>query len=74
MSGRQILDIACTQLGMKIFAQPTRTQPGSTLIGRVLPGPIRNRIEYGFLKNNPKLDPDITQLKLQKNPYIYIEL
>ena len=37
-------------LGMTIFARPTGTLPGSTLMGRVLPGPIRNRVRYGLKK------------------------
>ena len=35
-------------LGMTIFARSAGTQPGLTLMGRVLPGPIRNRVRYGF--------------------------
>ena len=39
---------------MEIFAQPADTRPGPTLMGWILPGPIRNRVEYGFLKKNLK--------------------
>ena len=39
---------------MAIFAKPVGTRPSSTLMGRVLPGLIRNRVGYGFLKKNPK--------------------
>ena len=39
---------------MAIFAWPADTRPGPTLMGRVLPGPIRNRIGYGFFKKNLK--------------------
>ena len=75
---------------MAIFAQPAGIWPGPTLMGRVLPGPIRNRVGYGFLKKtskrvqvgfrfyqknpkpDPKPNPDITRLKLQKKAlYIY---
>ena len=43
------------QLGMAIFAWPAGTRPNPTLMGRVLPGPIRNRVGYGFKKKkNPK--------------------
>ena len=37
-------------IGMTIFARPTDTQPGPTLMGQILPGPIKNRIEFGFKK------------------------
>ena len=37
-------------LGMAIFAQLVGTRPGSTLMGLILPGLIRNRVEYGFKK------------------------
>ena len=30
------------------------TRPGPTLMGRILPDPIKNRVEYGFKKKNPK--------------------
>ena len=39
---------------MAIFDQPEGTRPGPTLMGRVLPGPIRNRVGYGFLKLKKK--------------------
>ena len=72
---------------MAIFARPAGTWPGPTLMGWVLPGPIRNRVGYGF-KKKPEAGPgfikkiwDPTQnlarlntrhLKLQKYPvYIY---
>ena len=42
-------------IGMAIFARPVDTWPSPTLMGRVLPGPIKNRIEFGFFKKkNPK--------------------
>ena len=48
-----------------------------TLMGRVLPGPIRNRVGYGFKKKKPKAGSGwvsgFRHLKLQKCPlYIYI--
>ena len=39
---------------MAIFARPAGIRSGPTLMGRILPGPIRNRVGYGFLKKNPK--------------------
>ena len=39
---------------MAIFARPADTRPGPTLMGRILPGPFRNRVGYGFNKKNPK--------------------
>ena len=41
-------------LGMAIFARSAGTRSGPTLMGRILPGPIRNRVGYGFPKKNPK--------------------
>ena len=49
-------------LGMAIFARPASTWPGPTLVGRVLPRSIRNRVGYEFYlfiyfifyKKNPK--------------------
>ena len=39
---------------MAIFARPVDTRPGPTLMGRVLPGPIRNRVGYEFLKKKTR--------------------
>ena len=40
---------------MAIFSRPAGTRPGPTLMGRVLPDLIRNRVGYGFKKKeNPK--------------------
>ena len=41
---------------MAILAQPVDTRSGPTLMGWILPGPIRNRVEYGFKKKkkNPR--------------------
>ena len=39
-----------------IFARPAGTRPGPTLMGRILPSPIRNRVGYGF-KKKPEADP-----------------
>ena len=44
------LKIILLQLGMTIFAQPADAQFGPTLMGQVLPGPIKNRVKFGFLK------------------------
>ena len=38
------------QIGMAIFTRSAGTRSGPTLMGRVLPGPIKNRIGYGFKK------------------------
>ena len=43
---------------MAIFARPTGTRPGPTLMDRVLPNPIRNRVRYGFFfKKKTKAGP-----------------
>ena len=40
---------------MAIFARLADIRLGPTLMGRVLPGPIRNRVGYGLKKKkNPK--------------------
>ena len=41
-------------VGMAIYIRPADTRPGPTLMGRILPGPIKNRVGYGFFKKNPK--------------------
>ena len=43
-------------VGMAIFTRLADIRLGPTLMGRVLPGPIRNRVEYGLKKKkkNPK--------------------
>ena len=48
-------------IGMTIFARPTDTQPGPTLMGQILPGPIKNRIEFGFLKKK-KLEAGLSRV------------
>ena len=61
---------------MAIKVQPADTQFGPTLMGRILPGPINNRIGYGYLKKNPKRvwvfvilspnpNPDLTRLSIK---------
>ena len=72
---------------MAIFFWPAGTRSGLILMGRVLSGPIRNRVGYGFLKKNPKRvrvllknprpdpkpDPDKTRYsKITKIPLLYI--
>ena len=67
---------------MAIQARPAGTLPGPTLMGRILPGPIKNRVEYGFKTKNPKWvrvgsgfwkktwpepEPNPTRLNLKKN-------
>ena len=39
---------------MAIFARPADTRPGPTLMGRILPGPFRKRVGYGFFKKKKK--------------------
>ena len=36
------------ELGVAIFAQPVDTRSGQTLMDQILPGPIKNRVEFGF--------------------------
>ena len=42
------------EVGMAIQARPAGTRPGPTIMGRILPGPIKNRVGYGFKTKNPK--------------------
>ena len=56
-----------SSVGMAIFARPVDTRSGPTLMGRILPGLIKNRVGYGFLKKKPKADPGQVQI-LSKNP------
>ena len=67
---RRIKKLQCVfWVGMAIFAQPVGTQPGSILMGRVLPGLIKNRVGFGvfffktglFFNKNPAIS-DSTQL------------
>jgi len=53
-------------LGMAIFARPADTRSSPTLIGRVLLGPIRNRVRYGFLKKKPETGPSRVQVLFKK--------
>ena len=39
---------------MAIFARPVDARLNLTLMGWVLPGPIKNRVGYGLKKKNPK--------------------
>ena len=73
---------------MAIFAQPADIRPSPTLMGRVLPGPIKNRVGFGFLKKKPeaglgfyknptrtRTQPDPLKTKItKKHPSIYINL
>ena len=72
---------------MAIVARPVGTRFGPTLIGRVLPDPIKNKVGFGFFflknpgqvrvscKTQPEPGPDPTRLqvnKITKKPsYIY---
>ena len=44
-------------LGMAIFAWLTDTRFGPTLMGRILPGPIKNRVRFGFFLKKPEAGP-----------------
>ena len=72
---------------MAIQARPASTRPSPTLMGRISPDPIKNRVGYGFKRKNLKrfqvgsgfwkktrLEPDPTRLNLKENYYntIYI--
>ena len=68
---------------MAIYIQPTDTQPGLTLMGRILSGPINYRVGYGFKKRNPQTGPGRVRVfaktrsepELEPNPtclYIYV--
>ena len=41
-------------VGMAIIARLADIRLGPTLMGQVLPGPIRNRVGYGFKKKKKK--------------------
>ena len=54
---------------MTIYAWPTGTRPGSTLIGRVLPSPIKNRVGFGFkkkkkLETGPRFGKNLARTRL----------
>ena len=49
-----LLPVLFLEVGVTIFAQLAGTRPGPSLMGRVLPSPIRNKVGYGFKKKNPK--------------------
>ena len=53
------------KLGMAISARPVGTRSDPTLMGRVLPGPIKNRVGYG-LKKKPEADPGRVRVLLKK--------
>ena len=54
-------------VGMAIFARPADTRPDPTLMGRILPGPFRNRVGYGFKKKKPETGPGFIK-KIQTRP------
>ena len=65
---------------MAIFARLADTQPNSTLMGRILPGPIKNRVGFGFLKKKtPKrvlvrsgFLQNLARTRIRPNLVIYI--
>ena len=58
---------------MAILAQPVDTRSDPTLMGWILPGPIRNRVEYGFKKKKtPETGPGRVWVLLKKpRPNLY---
>ena len=65
---------------MAIFARLADTQPNSTLMGRILPGSIKNRVGFGFLKKKtPKrvrvrsgFLQNLARTRIRPNLVIYI--
>ena len=56
-------------MGMEVFARPADTWSGPTLMGRFLPGPIRNRVGYGFFLKKKKTEASPGRIwVLSKNP------
>ena len=55
---------------MAIIARPVDTRSGPTLMGRILPGPIKNRVEFGFKKKKPEAGSGQVQVfgKTQPRP------
>ena len=50
-----ILTETSSPIGMAIYARPTGIQSGPTLMGRVLPVQIKNRVGFGFFFKKKKL-------------------
>ena len=58
-----------TLLGMAIFARLAGfTWPRLTLMGRILPSPIRNRVGYGFKKKKTRSGSGFYQKNLKPDP------
>ena len=53
---------------MAIVARSVGTRSGSTLMGRVLPDPIKNRVGFAFLKKNPKRVRVFCKTQLEPKP------
>ena len=51
---------------MAIFARLAGTRPDPTLMGRVLPGPIKNRVGFGLNPPPPEASPGRVRV-LSKN-------
>ena len=71
VGGRELVP---SWVGMAIQAQPASTQPGPTIMGRILPGSIKNRVGYGFKTKNPKrvrVGPDFGKnpTRTRPNPF-----
>ena len=53
---------------MAIWTRPAGIRSNPTLMGRVLPGPIKNRVEFGFKKKKkPEAGPSFEK-KPAANP------
>ena len=57
-------------LGMAISTRSMGTRLGPTIMGWILPGPIKNRVGFGFFKKKPKADLGWVRVlvKLGPNP------
>ena len=57
-----------SKLGMAIWARLAGTWSGPTLMGQVLPDPIKNRVGFGFKKKNPKRGRVFSRVRVLKKP------
>ena len=53
---------------MAIWARPVGTRPGPTLMGRILPGSIKNRVGYGFFFKKPEAGPGWVRVLIKTQP------
>ena len=62
------------EVGMAIQARPAGTPLDPTLMGRVLPGPIKNRVGYGFKTKTQTwsgLGPGFDETQPELDPVTY---